>query len=154
MHIKAFSHIEQAKIGKKSIIGPYARLRPGADLDENVKVGNFVEIKNAKLFRGVKANHHGYIGDAEIGAGTNFSCGAITVNYDGYDKHKTVIGENVMVGSNVSLIAPIEVGDDAFIAAGSTISENIPANSLAIERDKPDFQSGWVEEYKERKAKK
>lgn len=154
VQIKAFSHIEKAKIGKKSVIGPFARLRPGADLDENVKIGNFVEIKNAKLFKGVKANHHGYIGDAEVGAGTNFSCGAITVNYDGYQKHKTIIGENVMVGSNVSLIAPIEVGDGAFIAAGTTISENIPADALAIERQKPDFKKGWAVDYKKRKQKK
>ncbi len=150
-NIKAFSHLEQCNIGKNSVIGPFARLRPGADLDENVKIGNFVEVKNSKLFKGVKANHHGYIGDAEIGAGTNFSCGAITVNYDGYKKHKTIIGENVMVGSNVSLIAPITVGNGAFIAAGSTISENIPDDSLAIERTKSEIKKGWSRDYQKRK---
>lgn len=153
VHIKAFSHLEQSIIGNKSVIGPFARLRPGTDLAEGVKIGNFVEVKNSKLAAGVKANHHGYIGDAEIGAGTNFSCGAITVNYDGYQKHKTIIGENVMVGSNVSLIAPIEVGDGAFIAAGSTISDNIPKDALAIERTEPEFREGWATDYKERKSK-
>lgn len=153
VQIKAFSHIEKSRIGENSIIGPFARLRPGALLDHDVKIGNFVEVKNAHLHKGVKANHHGYIGDAEVGAGTNFSCGAITVNYDGYHKHKTIIGENVMVGSNVSLIAPIEVGSGAFIAAGTTISENIPADALAIERQKPDLKNGWASEYKKRKQK-
>jgi bifunctional UDP-N-acetylglucosamine pyrophosphorylase/glucosamine-1-phosphate N-acetyltransferase len=153
VHIKAFSHIEKAKIGRGSVIGPFARLRPGADLKENVKIGNFVEVKNAVLHEGVKANHLGYIGDAEIGAGTNFSCGAITVNYDGFSKHKTVIGKNVMVGSNVSLVAPVKIGDGALLAAGSTITENVPADALAIERGEVEIKEGWAATYRAQKQK-
>lgn len=151
--IRAFSHIEGATIGSHSAIGPFARLRPGSELDENVKIGNFVEIKKARLGKGVKASHLGYIGDADVGAGTNFSCGAITVNYDGYTKHQTVIGENVMVGSNVNLIAPIDIGKDAFIAAGSTVSNCVPANSLALSRPATEIKEGWALTYRERKEK-
>ena len=151
--IRAFSHIEGATIGAHSSIGPFARLRPGSELDESVKIGNFVEIKKARLGKGVKASHLGYIGDADVGAGTNFSCGAITVNYDGYTKHQTVIGENVMVGSNVNLIAPIDIGKDAFIAAGSTVSNCVPANSLALSRPATEIKEGWALTYRERKEK-
>ncbi len=151
--IRAFSHVEGAKIGAHSNIGPFARLRPGSELAENVKIGNFVEFKKARLSKGVKASHLGYIGDADVGAGTNFSCGAITVNYDGYDKHHTVIGENVMVGSNVNLIAPIEVGENAFIAAGSTVSNSVPQNSLALSRSATEIKEGWALTYRDRKEK-
>ncbi|MCB9963433.1 MAG: bifunctional UDP-N-acetylglucosamine diphosphorylase/glucosamine-1-phosphate N-acetyltransferase GlmU [Rhodospirillales bacterium] len=153
VQIKAFSHLEGARIGKYSVIGPFARLRPGADLAENVKIGNFVEVKNATLQKGVKANHHGYIGDADVGEGTNFSCGAITVNYDGYKKHRTKIGRHVMVGSNVSLIAPIEIGDGAFIGAGSTIAENIPAEALGLERSKTVLIKDWAKLHREQNKK-
>ncbi|QQG36478.1 MAG: bifunctional UDP-N-acetylglucosamine diphosphorylase/glucosamine-1-phosphate N-acetyltransferase GlmU [Micavibrio aeruginosavorus] len=132
--IRSFCHIESAVIKNGCSVGPFARLRPGAELDERVHIGNFVEIKNAKLGRGVKAGHLAYIGDAIVGEGTNYSCGAITANYDGANKHKTVIGRNVMVGSNVNLIAPVTIGDGAYLAAGSTITQDVPKDKLGIAR--------------------
>lgn len=133
-HIRAFSHIEGADIGKNASVGPFARIRPGTELGENVRIGNFVEVKNSKLGKGVKAGHLAYIGDASVGEATNYSCGAITVNYDGVNKHKTVIGKNVMVGSNVNLVAPVTIGDGAYLAAGSTITEDVPKDKLGIAR--------------------
>lgn len=132
--IRAFSHIEGAVIKAGASIGPFARLRPGAELGENVHIGNFVEIKNSKLGKGVKAGHLAYIGDATIGDNTNYSCGAITANYDGVNKHRTIIGKNVMVGSNVNLIAPVTIGDNAYLAAGSTITQDVPKDKLGIAR--------------------
>ena len=152
--IKAFSHIEGAKIGKNVTIGPFARLRPGADIGEAVKIGNFVEVKAAKIGKRSKINHLAYVGDATLGEDVNFSAGAITVNYDGFDKHRTVIGKNVMVGSNVNLVAPVTIKDGAFIAAGSTITEDVPADSLAIERGTPEIRKGWAAEYRSKKAAK
>jgi bifunctional UDP-N-acetylglucosamine pyrophosphorylase/glucosamine-1-phosphate N-acetyltransferase len=149
--IKAFSHIEGAEIGAGAVIGPFARLRPGADIGADSKIGNFVEIKNATLGQGVKASHLSYIGDADVGAGVNFSCGAITVNYDGFEKHRTIIGSNAMIGSNVNLVAPVEVGAGAFVAAGSTISKNIPTDSLAVAREKPMIKEGWAASRRSRK---
>lgn len=151
--LKAFCHIEGAHIKSGAIIGPFARLRPGTELSENVKIGNFVEVKNAQLGKGSKANHLGYIGDATLGENVNFSCGAITVNYDGFDKHKTDIGDDVMVGSNVSLVAPVMIGDGAFLAAGSTITEDIEADALAIERGTAETKHGWAELYRKTKEK-
>lgn len=152
--ILAFCHIEGARIDGGCTVGPFARLRPGTHLWPRVKIGNFVEVKNANLHEGVKANHLAYIGDAEIGAGANFSCGAITVNYDGFDKHKTVIGENAMIGSNVSLVAPVTVGHGAFIAAGSTITKDVAPDALAIERAEVKNIEGWAAGYREKKSVK
>jgi bifunctional UDP-N-acetylglucosamine pyrophosphorylase/glucosamine-1-phosphate N-acetyltransferase len=118
------------------------------------KVGNFVEIKNSLLHEGAKANHLAYIGDADVGAGTNFSCGAITANYDGYDKHKTVIGENTMIGSNVTLVAPVMVGNGAYVAAGSTVTKDVPADALMVERAEAKQIDGWAERNRKRKSKK
>jgi bifunctional UDP-N-acetylglucosamine pyrophosphorylase/glucosamine-1-phosphate N-acetyltransferase len=132
--IHAYSYIEGAHIKSQVSVGPFARIRPHSVLEEKAKIGNFVEIKNSHIGQGAKANHLGYIGDAILGAGSNFGCGAITVNYDGQNKHKTIIGDNVMVGSNASLIAPIEIASGAYVAAGSTIDENIAADDLAIAR--------------------
>lgn len=132
--VRAFSHIEGAVLKKGVSIGPFARLRPGAELAENVHIGNFVEVKNAKLGKGVKAGHLAYIGDATLGEGVNYSCGAITANYDGVNKYKTVIGKNVMVGSNVNLVAPVTIGDGAYLAAGSTITQDVPKDKLGIAR--------------------
>ncbi|HAJ90122.1 MAG TPA: bifunctional UDP-N-acetylglucosamine diphosphorylase/glucosamine-1-phosphate N-acetyltransferase GlmU [Rhodospirillaceae bacterium] len=134
VEIRAFCHIEGAVIQSGAVIGPFARLRPGADIGEDAKIGNFVEIKNAKIGTGAKANHLGYIGDAELGAHSNFGCGAITVNYDGRIKSKTIIGEHVMIGSNASLIAPITIADGAYVAAGSTLTHNVEQDALAIAR--------------------
>ena len=134
VEIRAFCHIEGATIASGAIIGPFARLRPGAEISEDAKIGNFVEIKNAKIGVGAKANHLGYIGDAELGAHSNFGCGAITVNYDGKKKSKTIIGENVMIGSNSSLVAPITIADGAYVAAGSTVTHDVERDALVIAR--------------------
>jgi bifunctional UDP-N-acetylglucosamine pyrophosphorylase/glucosamine-1-phosphate N-acetyltransferase len=140
VQILPFSHIEGAHVRAGAKIGPFARLRPGSDIGENAKIGNFVEVKNSKIGEGAKANHLGYIGDAELGAHSNFGCGAITVNYDGKTKSKTTIGKNVMIGSNSSLVAPIEIGDNAYVAAGSTLTKNVPADALAIGRAHQDVK--------------
>ena len=132
--IRAFSHIEGADIGPGSIIGPFARLRPGAKLDENVHIGNFVEIKAAHLAAGVKASHLSYIGDATVGTGTNIGAGTITCNYDGTNKHRTTIGAHVFVGSDVAFVAPVSVGDGAILGAGSVITENVAPDALALAR--------------------
>jgi bifunctional UDP-N-acetylglucosamine pyrophosphorylase/glucosamine-1-phosphate N-acetyltransferase len=150
--VKAFSHIEGAYVKSGAVIGPFARLRPGTVLQEDVRIGNFVEVKNATLGKGSKANHLGYIGDATLGENVNFSCGAITVNYDGFEKHQTTIGDNVMVGSNASLIAPITIGDGAFVAAGSTLTEDVPADALALTRPEAQIRKGWAAKYREIKA--
>ncbi|MBS0638224.1 MAG: bifunctional UDP-N-acetylglucosamine diphosphorylase/glucosamine-1-phosphate N-acetyltransferase GlmU [Acetobacteraceae bacterium] len=132
--IRAFSHIEGASIGPGSIIGPFARLRPGAALAQDVHVGNFVEVKAATLAAGVKANHLAYIGDASVGARTNIGAGTITCNYDGVNKHRTTIGADVFVGSDVALVAPVTVGDGAILAAGSVITDAVEPDALALAR--------------------
>jgi len=132
--IRAFSHIEGATIGSGSIIGPFARLRPGAVLEQDVHVGNFVEIKASHLSAGVKANHLSYIGDATVGSKTNIGAGTITCNYDGTNKHRTTIGANVFVGSDVALVAPVSVGDGAILAAGSVITDDVAPDALALAR--------------------
>ncbi len=132
--IRAFSHIEGAHIGPGSIIGPFARLRPGARLQNDVHIGNFVEIKASSLAAGVKASHLSYIGDASIGARTNIGAGTITCNYDGTNKHRTTIGADVFVGSDVALVAPVSVGDGAVLAAGSVITDDVAPDALALAR--------------------
>jgi len=133
--IKA-SHIERSLIGVGSSIGPYANIRPGTKLGKNCKVGNFVEIKNSILEDGVKASHLAYIGDATIGAGTNIGAGTIFCNYDGKNKHGTIVGRGVFIGSNSSLVAPLKIGDNAVIAAGSVITDNVPNRALGIGRSR------------------
>jgi bifunctional UDP-N-acetylglucosamine pyrophosphorylase/glucosamine-1-phosphate N-acetyltransferase len=132
--IKAFSHLEGCIVHEHAIIGPYARLRPGAEIGPTAHIGNFVEIKASTVAAGAKVNHLTYIGDAEIGAHTNIGAGTITCNYDGRRKHRTKIGANAFIGSNTALVAPVTVGDGALIAAGSTITEDVPDNTLAIAR--------------------
>ncbi|MDC3081014.1 bifunctional UDP-N-acetylglucosamine diphosphorylase/glucosamine-1-phosphate N-acetyltransferase GlmU [Paracoccaceae bacterium] len=132
--IKSHSYIEGTQIGKHCQIGPFARLRPGTNLSEEVKVGNFVEVKNASLALGTKANHLSYIGDAKVGRDTNIGAGTIFCNYDGKNKHYTVVGANVFIGSNVSLIAPLKISDGSIVAAGSAINRDVPPGSLAIAR--------------------
>jgi bifunctional UDP-N-acetylglucosamine pyrophosphorylase/glucosamine-1-phosphate N-acetyltransferase len=134
--IKAFSHLEACDIGAGAIIGPYARLRPGAKIGAGAHIGNFVEVKAASIGAGAKANHLTYIGDAEIGAGTNIGAGFITCNYDGTKKHKTTIGKNAFIGSDVAAVAPVTIGDHALVAAGSVITEDVPAGTLAIARSR------------------
>ncbi|RLA65268.1 MAG: hypothetical protein DRQ88_03005 [Epsilonproteobacteria bacterium] len=132
--IKAYSYIEDSVIRKKSVIGPFARIRPGTDLGAESKIGNFVEIKKSKLDKGVKVSHLSYVGDAEIGEDSNIGCGFITCNYDGKNKHKTLIGKGTFVGSNSQTVAPVEIGDRCFIASGTTVTNDMPNESFAISR--------------------
>ena len=137
------SVIEQATLHSGVNIGPFARLRPGTELQENVRIGNFVETKNAKIDVGAKVNHLSYVGDASVGKDTNIGAGVITCNYDGANKHHTQIGDHVFVGSDSQLVAPVEIGDGATIGAGSTITNNVDADHLAISRGKQRQISGW-----------
>jgi bifunctional UDP-N-acetylglucosamine pyrophosphorylase/glucosamine-1-phosphate N-acetyltransferase len=150
--IEAYCHLEGAEIGDHARIGPYARLRPGAALADEVHVGNFVEIKASSLGRGAKANHLAYVGDAEVGAGVNYGAGSITANYDGAKKHRTVIGPNVHVGSNCVLVAPVKIGDGATIGGGSTIVDDVPANTLTVARARQVTIPGWQRPRKEPKG--
>jgi bifunctional UDP-N-acetylglucosamine pyrophosphorylase/glucosamine-1-phosphate N-acetyltransferase len=136
-------HIESSSTGQNCEIGPFARMRPGAELANNVKVGNFVEIKKSTVADGSKINHLAYIGDAEVGTGVNVGAGTITCNYDGANKHKTTIGDNVFIGSGVNLVAPVEIGKGATIGAGSTITKPAPGEQLTIERSKQISIKGW-----------
>jgi bifunctional UDP-N-acetylglucosamine pyrophosphorylase / glucosamine-1-phosphate N-acetyltransferase len=154
VEILASSHIEGATIAKGARIGPFARLRPGTEIGENAHVGNYVEIKKAILGKGAKANHLTYIGDARIGAGSNIGAGTITCNYDGYEKHLTDIGENVFVGSNTALVAPVKVGAGANIAAGSVITADVPEDALAMTRSPANVKDGWAKRYRAMKAAK
>jgi bifunctional UDP-N-acetylglucosamine pyrophosphorylase/glucosamine-1-phosphate N-acetyltransferase len=141
--IHPFTHVEGATVGAGALIGPYARLRPGAQLGDEVHIGNFVEVKNSTLGRGAKANHLAYLGDATVGARVNFGAGSITANYDGANKHRTVIGEDVHVGSNCVLVAPVTLGDGATIGGGSTIAREAPAGQLTVARAKQVSFSNW-----------
>jgi len=136
VRIKAFCHLEGVTIKKNCTIGPFARLRPGTILEEYSKIGNFVEVKKSKIKKGAKVNHLSYVGDADIGSNVNIGAGVITCNYDGVNKNKTTIGNNSFVGSNVSLVAPLKVGSNSLIGAGSVITKDVPKNMLAVERNK------------------
>ena len=148
--IRSFSHLEGAVVGANAIIGPFARLRPGAMLEDEVHIGNFVEVKAARLRAGVKANHLSYIGDAEIGARSNIGAGTITCNYDGFNKFRTTIGEDVFIGSNTALVAPVSVGAGAIVAAGSVITDDVPADALSIARGQQVDKPGRATEIRER----
>jgi len=152
--IHSFSHIVQAAIGKNASVGPYARLRPGTSLGEGVRIGNFVETKAATLQTGVKVNHLSYIGDAEIGANSNIGAGTITCNYDGFFKHKTTIGTEAFVGTNSSLVAPVKIGDRAYIGSGSVITKDVPDDAMAIERSPQNNRDGGAKRYREIKMRK
>jgi len=141
--VEAFSHLVSAKVGEKCVIGPYARLREGSDIQNLAKVGNFVETKNTTLGEGSKANHFTYLGDTTVGTKTNIGAGTITCNYDGTNKHKTIVGDNSFIGSNSSLVAPVEIGNNSTIAAGSTITKNVPENALGVGRSKQLNKDNW-----------
>ncbi len=145
--IRAFSHLEGATLAEDVEIGPYARLRPGAVLGKGSKVGNFVEIKKSVLGPGAKANHLTYLGDAEVGAGANIGAGTITCNYDGYFKYKTVIGERAFIGSNSALIAPVKIGADAIVAAGSAVSRDVAEGELRMVRADQLVKPGWADRF-------
>ncbi|MFC4777182.1 bifunctional UDP-N-acetylglucosamine diphosphorylase/glucosamine-1-phosphate N-acetyltransferase GlmU [Paenibacillus sp. GCM10023252] len=150
-----YSTVADSVIGDESAVGPYANLRPGSKLGRGCKIGDFVELKNATLDDGSKVSHLSYIGDAEVGKEVNIGCGAITVNYDGYNKFKTVVGDHAFVGSNVNLIAPITVGEGAYIVAGSTVTHDVPAGDLSIARERQVNKPGYAEKIRNRaKAKK
>ncbi|MEE2955609.1 MAG: bifunctional UDP-N-acetylglucosamine diphosphorylase/glucosamine-1-phosphate N-acetyltransferase GlmU [Pseudomonadota bacterium] len=154
VEIKAFSHLEGAVVADKAIIGPFARLRPGTVIGKKVRVGNFVEIKAARLEEGVKASHLSYIGDSRVGSDTNIGAGVVTCNYDGFNKHITEIGKDVFIGTNTALIAPVKIGKGAFIAAGSVISKDVKENSLAMSRAPQKENVGWALKYRMRNFEK
>ncbi len=141
--IRPFCHIDGAIVGAASIIGPYARLRPGASLGEDVHIGNFVEIKNSQIAAHSKANHLAYVGDSTVGSRVNIGAGAITCNYDGANKHQTIIEDDAFIGTNVELVAPIRVGKGATIGAGTTLTRDAPAGSLTVTRAKPTTREDW-----------
>lgn len=143
-HIRAFSHLEGCHVSRGAVVGPYARLRPGTELAEDTRVGNFVEIKNALVGEGSKINHLSYIGDTEIGTDSNIGAGTITCNYDGVMKHQTRIGNRVFIGSNTMLVAPVSVGDEAMTASGSVITEDVDAGALAIARARQSVKPGMA----------
>ena len=148
--IRAFSHIEGAVIATGAEIGPYARLRPGAEIGEKAKVGNFVEVKKARLGRGAKANHLSYIGDADVGAAANIGAGTITCNYDGFFKYATKIGEGAFIGSNTALVAPVNIGAGAIVGAGSVVTRDVAADALAVARGKQEERPGWAARFRDR----
>jgi bifunctional UDP-N-acetylglucosamine pyrophosphorylase/glucosamine-1-phosphate N-acetyltransferase len=150
--IHGFSHLEDATVADGCDIGPYARLRPGTELREKAKVGNFVEIKKAVVEAGAKVNHLTYIGDARIGAGANIGAGTITCNYDGYSKFFTDIGEKAFIGSNSSLVAPISIGDGAYVASGSVVTEDVPSDALAFGRARQTTLPGKAKQLRERRT--
>lgn len=149
--IRAFSYLEGAHVGKGASIGPYARLRPGTRIGEGARVGNFVEVKNAVMEDGAKANHLTYIGDAHVGANANVGAGTITCNYDGYEKHRTEIGEGAFIGSNTALVAPVKVGAGANIGAGSVISRDVPDDALAVTRGELVQRENWTSRMRKRR---
>jgi len=152
--IRAFSHLEGARVGESCEVGPYARLRPGTVMEKRAKVGNFVEMKKATLGEGAKASHLTYLGDATVGAGANIGAGTITCNYDGYFKHQTVIGERAFIGSNSALIAPVSIGADAIVAAGSAVSRDVAAGELRMVRAEQLVKPGWADRFHDAMKKK
>jgi bifunctional UDP-N-acetylglucosamine pyrophosphorylase/glucosamine-1-phosphate N-acetyltransferase len=150
--IRAFSHLEGAHVGRGARVGPFARLRPGAKLGTDVHIGNFVEVKASTIEAGAKANHLAYIGDARVGEGANIGAGTITCNYDGVDKHRTDIGKGAFIGTNSSLVAPVKIGDGAYIGSGSVVTEDVPADALAIERSEQVVKEGWAARFRAAKA--
>ena len=150
--IRAFSHLEGAHVGKGARVGPFARLRPGAELGADVHIGNFVEVKAAVVEAGAKANHLAYIGDARVGEGSNIGAGTIVCNYDGVAKHHTDIGKGAFIGSNSSLVAPVSVGAGAYVATGSVITDNVPADALAIARSRQTIKENRASSLRSRKS--
>ena len=146
--IEAFSHIVSTQIGADCSVGPYARLREGTVLEDQAKIGNFVETKKTKIGKGSKANHLAYLGDAEVGEGSNIGAGTITCNYDGTNKHQTKIGDKTFVGTNSSLVAPLNIGNNSYIGAGSVITKDVEDDALAVARGKQSNKPGWAKNKK------
>jgi bifunctional UDP-N-acetylglucosamine pyrophosphorylase/glucosamine-1-phosphate N-acetyltransferase len=151
--IKAFSHLEGAEVGQGAIVGPFARFRPGTSIGPGARIGNFVEVKNSRIGKGSKANHLSYLGDATLGAGVNVGAGTITCNYDGFDKHRTEIGDGAFIGSNASLVAPVRVAKGAYVGAGSVIARKVAKDALALSRAEQREVAGWAARFRARKTK-
>ena len=147
------SQVSGSAIGPGSDVGPYAHIRPGCQVGPKCHIGAFVQLKNCVLGEGTKMSHLTYVGDADVGSGVNFGCGTITSNYDGFKKHRTVIADNAFIGCNTNLIAPVEVGEGAYIAAGTTVTRNVPADSLAVGRAKQENKEGWARHNRAMKAR-
>jgi bifunctional UDP-N-acetylglucosamine pyrophosphorylase/glucosamine-1-phosphate N-acetyltransferase len=152
VEIKSFCHLEEVTVASGAVIGPFARLRPGAEIGPNAHIGNFVEIKNARILDGAKVNHLTYIGDATVGSKANIGAGTITCNYDGFFKSHTEIGAGAFIGSNSSLVAPVTIGDGAIVGAGSVVTRDVPAASLAVARGKQSIYEGWASSFRTRRA--
>jgi len=152
--IRDFCHLEQVKVEEGALIGPFARLRPGSVIGANAHIGNFVEIKNTEVGKGAKINHLSYIGDAFVGAKANIGAGTITCNYDGFRKHPTHIGAETFIGSNTALVAPVKVGDGAYVGAGSVITLEVPAHTLAIARGRQSNIENWARRFREEQAER
>jgi bifunctional UDP-N-acetylglucosamine pyrophosphorylase/glucosamine-1-phosphate N-acetyltransferase len=150
--IRAFSHLEGAHVGKGARVGPFTRLRPGADLGPEVHIGNFVEVKQSTIEAGAKANHLSYIGDARVGEGANIGAGTITCNYDGVAKHHTDIGKRAFIGSNSALVAPVKIGDGAYVGSGSVVTKDVPADALVVGRAKQTVREGWAKRLRQLKV--
>ena len=147
--IHAFSYLESARVARGAILGPFARLRPGADIGANAKIGNFVEIKQSAIEEGAKVNHLSYIGDARVGAKANIGAGTIVCNYDGFAKHKTDIGAGAFIGSNSALVAPVTIGEGAYVGSGSVITKPVEADALAIARGRQETRAGWARTFRD-----
>ncbi len=152
--IHANCHIVETRIRTGARVGPFARLRPGADIGADVHIGNFVEVKNMTLEAGAKANHFAYLGDGRVGAGANIGAGTIFCNYDGFNKHRTEIGAGAFIGSNSSLVAPVKIGDGAYVGSGSVITKDVPAGALALERNEQRVVEGWAAKFRTMMARK
>jgi len=148
VEIKPFSQLEGVIVRARAIIGPYARLRPGTDVGEGAHIGNFVELKNTQFGAGAKANHLTYLGDADVGGGSNIGAGTITCNYDGVLKHRTRIGSNVFIGTHSTLVAPVSVGDGAYTAAGTVVTRDVAPDALSIARAPQEEKPGWASRYR------
>jgi bifunctional UDP-N-acetylglucosamine pyrophosphorylase/glucosamine-1-phosphate N-acetyltransferase len=153
-YLKPYSVVSESIIGSRAEIGPFTHCRPGTRLDERAKLGNFVETKKTHLMAGAKASHLSYLGDAEIGAGANIGAGTITCNYDGFSKHKTVIEAGAFIGSDSQLVAPVTVGRNAFVAAGTTVTRDVPRSALALARVKQINKDGWADQFRDAQGKR
>ena len=151
--IRSFSHLEGARVAGGAVVGPFARLRPGADIAVNARIGNFVEIKQSEIEEGAKINHLTYIGDARVGANANIGAGTITCNYDGFAKHRTDIGAGAFIGSNSALVAPVTIGEGAYIGSGSVITKPVEADALAVARGRQEAKAGWAKAFRARHKK-
>jgi bifunctional UDP-N-acetylglucosamine pyrophosphorylase/glucosamine-1-phosphate N-acetyltransferase len=138
------SVVRESRIGDGTVVGPFAYVRPGSDIGRNVKIGDFVEIKNSTIGDGSKASHLTYVGDADLGQNINLGCGVVFVNYDGREKHRSSVGDDAFIGCNVNIVAPVHIGDGAYIAAGTTVTRDVPAGALAIARSEMTIKEGWT----------